>query len=362
MLRSIDYSGLIYPVNPHDVAAFKSSRRDHFGYSTLRLMGTTVLVASGIAFLILVVSGPILSALGSSFLAAFVNGEGAAALPSLFITLAVAFAFLAVIGGSIYVAIRSWRRSGGPWQRFYRMNKFAEDNELSFTPLDYDSPYPGLIFSQGDSRTIRHRFTSAAGRTLDYGNYEYSTGSGKSKTTQKWGFLALELDRALPHMVLDAAANNQLFGVSNLPQAFAKNQVLKLEGDFNSHFTLYCPTAYERDALYVFTPDLMALLIDKAAPFDVEVVDKWLLVYSPKPFDLIDPAVHRRLLGIADTVGTKALRQSRNYADDTIGDRSVNLVAPRGQRLRSGIPQATLITAAVFALIFGGQLLLRMTG
>ena len=39
-----------------------------------------------------------------------------------------------------------------------------------------------------------------------------------------------------------------------------RTQVLSLEGDFDRYFTLYCPKEYERDALYVFTPDLMALL------------------------------------------------------------------------------------------------------
>jgi hypothetical protein len=43
----------------------------------------------------------------------------------------------------------------------------------------------------------------------------------------------------------------------------------------------------------------MALLIDQAAPYDVEVVDRWLLVYSSTEFDLVDPAQHRRLLDIA---------------------------------------------------------------
>jgi hypothetical protein len=72
----------------------------------------------------------------------------------------------------------------------------------------------------------------------------------------------------------------------------------------------------------------MALRIDHAAPDDVDVVDKWLLVYSPKEFDLVDPAQHRRLLGIADTVGAKTLRQSRNYAGERIGDYRGGCFAP----------------------------------
>lgn len=358
MLRSIDYSGLIYPVNPHEVAAFKSSRRDHFGYSTLHRTGKAIGLVVLAALFLVVLSAPLMAMVGGAFRSAFVDGEFTAAIPVVFFALFVT----ALIVGSSYFGLRYWRKNGGPWQRFYRMDKFAGDNELVFSPLDRTASYPGLIFSQGGSRAIHNRFRSASGRTLDYGNYRYTTGSGKNRQTHNWGFMALELDRALPHMVLDAAANNQLFGVTNLPQAFAKNQVLRLEGDFNSHFTLYCPNAYERDALYIFTPDLMALLIDKAAPFDVEIVDKWLLVYSPKPFDLVDPAVHRRLLGIADTVGAKALRQSRNYADDTIGDRGVNLVAPRGQRLKGGLSTASVITVVIFGGVWAIPFFLRMAG
>src|SRR5690606_7535742 len=111
-----------------------------------------------------------------------------------------------------------------------------------------------------------------------FGNLRYVTGSGKSRSVHQWGFLAVGLDRRLPHMVLDSRANNRMLGLSNLPAGFRRDQILSLEGDFDRYFTLYCPKEYERDALYVFTPDLMALLIDEAAPYDVEVVDHWMLV------------------------------------------------------------------------------------
>ena len=93
--------------------------------------------------------------------------------------------------------------------------------------------------------------------------------------------------------------------------------MLSLEGDFDQYFTLYCPKQYERDALYVFTPDLMALCIDEAAPFDIEVIDKWMFVYSATAFDMQQPWVYERLLRIAFTVGAKTLTQTDHYADDT---------------------------------------------
>lgn len=45
----------------------------------------------------------------------------------------------------------------------------------------------------------------------------------------------------------------------------------------------------------------------EAAPFDVEIVDSWMFVYSATVFDLRNPAAHQRILRIVDTVGANAL-------------------------------------------------------
>lgn len=356
MLRSLDYSSLIYPVDAAAVSEFRTNRRGLFGYSQFAAAAKVAVVVVVAVIFVLTAGVPLFGSLAGILQSTIAGGSLIAAIPLLFVFTVI----LTLIGTVVFFGVKSWRRDGGPWQRFYRMNKFAEDNDLTFAPLDTAISYPGLIFGQGGTRSIRDRFRSREGRALDYGNYRYVTGSGKNRRTHNWGFLALELDRALPHMVLDARSNNQLFGLSNLPQSFAKNQVLKLEGDFNSHFTLYCPREYERDALYVFTPDLMALLIDHAAPYDVEVIDKWLLVYSVKEFNLVDPAQHRRLLGIADTVGAKTLRQSRSYADERIGDSSVNLIAPQGQRLKGGASTAAIIALGIIAAFWVVPVLFRM--
>ncbi len=137
----------------------------------------------------------------------------------------------------------------------------------------------------------------------------------------------------------------------------ARDQVLPLEGDFDKHFTLYCPQEYEQDALYIFTPDLMALLIDEAAPFDVELVDQWMFVYSAKPFAMTDPAVLQRLFTIADTVGAKALDQTEHYADDRVGDGAANIVAPQGARLKRGVSTLGIVIIAALIAFWGWNLL-----
>ena len=153
------------------------------------------------------------------------------------------------------------RRSGavGGWEQTYRLFHFAQANGMEWYPQIEDPGYPGVIFDRGSGRAAYSGARATSGRALDIGNYMYTTGSGDDRTVHRWGFMALRLDRRIPHCVVDARANNSLFGASSLG-SFSKEQVLRLEGDFNAHFTLYCPRGYEADALYIFTPDLMALL------------------------------------------------------------------------------------------------------
>jgi hypothetical protein len=203
-----------------------------------------------------------------------------------------------------------------------------------------------MIFGIGTDRRSYDSVRATSGRALDVANYRYTVKRDKSSTVYRWGYLALKLDRRLPHMVLDATSNNLLFG-SNLPRRFGKDSILSLEGDFDRYFTLYCPPEYGRDALYVFTPDLMALLIDESSAFDVEIVDDWMFVYSTVPFDLVQPAVWQRLDRIVDTVGAKTLRQIARYADDRVSDPGLNIVAPQGRRMRRGIAPGAVVLSIV---------------
>ena len=75
-------------------------------------------------------------------------------------------------------------------------------------------------------------------------------------------------------------------------------------------------------------------MIDEASPFDVEIVDDWMFVYSSRPFRSTAPAAYERLFRIAATVGGKALSQSRRYSDARMGDFAVNLVNFRGKSLK----------------------------
>jgi hypothetical protein len=342
--RTIDYTPLFIPVTSDQVAAYRTSetarRPASASAQTLRVIGwvfgglMVVSMAVSILFPAAVLGASLLSGTGDP-------AELLIALPPLLIAVAIAV-----------VVVQAIRTAGPVWEHRYRMSTFAATNGLLFAPASVGPSYPGAIFGIGTSRSVSDHFRSEDGRYLDFGNYQYVTGSGKSRTTHNWGFLALSLDRSLPHMVLDSRSNNGLFGTTNLPAVFGKDQVLSLEGDFDTHFTLYCPREYERDALYVFTPDLMALLIDEAAPFDVEIVDRWLFVYSARPFPRADATTYQRLLRIVSTVGAKTLSQTDRYSDERIGDDAVNIIAPAGRRLTRGVSWASIAVIAVFSIVW----------
>lgn len=175
------------------------------------------------------------------------------------------------------------------------------------------------------------------------------------------GYFAITLPRRLPHMVLDATRNGR--GMVTRPRA---GQALSLEGDFDSHFRLYAPNGYERDALYVFTPDLMALLIDEAGDLDVEIRDNQLIVYRQGGFDLLDPRVRERFAQLRATIGALAWSQSDRYLDDRVpaprllrAGPADNEVGAGGQRLRRKLPKEALIGVWAAA---GGLAVAAVTG
>lgn len=341
-MTTLDYSALVAPVTQAEITEFRRVSAGRF------TPGSTT--TSRLVFAATIVAGIIVLNILLSLNERFFDGGS---------TVFVIIATMLVAAGIFAV----YRLAGGHarWRRLLRLSRFAEANGLTFTANGFVPDYPGAIFGIGSSRHVPERLSRAATPPVDFGTLIYTTGSGKHRTTHYWGYVAIKLDRRLPHMVLDAKSNN--FIRSNLPIRFSRSQVLSLEGDFDRYFTLYCPQEYERDALYVFTPDLMVRLIDVAAKLDVEIMDDWMFLYSSVPFDISHAPTIARVFGIVDTVGAKAVDRTERYADDravtvpnvpastaALGGRMFsNTIAPQGRRLRKGIPIFGIVVAVLVA-------------
>ena len=230
------------------------------------------------------------------------------------------------------------------YKRAARFWYFARANNFSYRYFFSNPAYTGMIFQQGHSRhasNIIYVPENESFAAFEMGDYQYTTGSGKERETHDWFYMSIEMDRQLPHMVLDSRANNvKFFGkdlMTNLPEPFSKDQILSLEGDFNTSFTLYAPKEYERDALYIFTPDLMTLLMDQSTQFDAEIIDNEVYFYHRYSVDRLNPTTMYQLLTIIHTIGMKMYRQTDYYADERVGNRANDVVAQGGRRLKQGV-------------------------
>ena len=296
---SFDARALIEPVDAKAVSAFTAEMKARRG-SSPRASTVIAIVVAVIAVIIVV---PMV------FVLAVTLGTGRNSFISMLPLLLIAIVVLG-IGFAGWLALRRQRVMD------YRLSRFAAANNMTYAGDVDDPPLPGMIFSLGRARRASQLVRGHSPRFVEFGNYQYTTGSGKNSTTHKWGYVAVKLDVPLPNIVLDALGNNAVFG-TNLPASFQKEQRLSLEGDFDKYFTLYCPAGYEQDALYLFTPDIMARFIDNAAQLDVEIVDDWLFLYTKRAASTLDPSTWAWLFGAVGALITKFDQWAR-WRDDRL--------------------------------------------
>ena len=318
---SFDAGPLTAPTDPAAVRAFAAELRAR--PKTGSPAGVIVGIIVAVAFAVVVVPVFVMVVVG---LTSIGDTPVGALLPVALIVIGLAVA--GVIAGF------AWRRTR---ERRYRLHRFAQANGLTYEPR-IDTPLlPGMIFSLGHSRMSTDVLRGTTPRFVEFGNYQYTVRSGKSSTTYRWGYVAVKLDVPLPNIVLDAVGNNG-FG-SNLPASFQKEQRLSLEGDFDQHFTLYCPAGYEQDALYLFTPDIMARFIDNAAQLDVEIVDDWMFLYTPRQASTLDADTWAWLFGAVGALITKFDQWAR-WRDDRLQATHPGIGASTGPDAASTLPFA----------------------
>lgn len=310
----LDFIPLVSPVTRTEVKAF---RREHEPAGFWRGRGPYIFAGVIFGFIFIML-------LFLAFLS--YEGNGSFSLFGVAPIIAVLFAMILFTAQKLL-----YERSSN----LLKIHRFASRNNLSFR---FDKPaynHNGLIFDEGESREFKEVLVFPD--KIEVGNFKFVTGSGKNRSTHMWSFVKIKLPRRLPHMVLDAKQNNGFRTFSNLTDVFDKSQTLSLEGNFDQHFTLYAPKQYERDALYIFTPDVMAAIIDSGSAYDMEVIDDDLYLYRNGYFDLTLPGTYRSIFGVVDVIAKKLQGQSDYYADEKIGDRSLNIITPQGSRLKQGI-------------------------
>ncbi len=305
-----DARPLTEPVDRAAVSQFARTLRQS-GRVGSGLSGSAIVLVVVVLVFFVMFGGVVVGVFTTVFTALASAGDGSLAA---LVPMALPLVFIGIVAAVLVVSAALGPRKRR--ERWYRLDRFARANGMAFEPQHAAPPLPGMIFSIGHSRVATDLVRGIRPRFVEFANYQYVTGSGKNRTTHSWGYVAVKLDVPLPHIVLDATGNNSVFG-SNLPTAFKSSQRLGLEGDFDRYFSLYCPEGYERDALYLFTPDIMARFIDNAAALDVEIVDDWLFLYAKRPLSTLDPATWAWLFSAVGALLDK-LAQWARWRDDRL--------------------------------------------
>ena len=187
---------------------------------------------------------------------------------------------------------------------------------------------------------------------------QYATDSSITRQLTS-SFVGIPLSAQVPNIVLlkRGLGMLKLAGVG-----LGTKQRLSLEGDFDRTFTLYCPEGYERDALEIFTPNLMQRLMETTGGCDVELVDNWMFIYSlPGRYRSAEAlaAVEQATALVQQTVQRQTSRYSDERAPRSSGtvspeQHAANLhgVAPGGRRVKTATTRLQKIVTALSWAVF----------
>ena len=149
------------------------------------------------------------------------------------------------------------------------MQQVAEKLKYEYLPLLDLSAVNGNLFKIGHSQLIKNAITGFYNNLpIKIFNYNFSIGHGKQKRTFFYTIFEIETKSEMPDMIL---LRNDFFAFTNLNQLTLGKEKLNLEGDFNKYFKLYIPKDFQIEALQIFTPDVMAELIDKFKNVDMSI-------------------------------------------------------------------------------------------
>ena len=265
---------------------------------------------------------------------------------------------LLILGGFAW-----WLR----WRlRDVRLRRFARANGLGFVDraasgtLDWRVARTGLGFPK-DMVNVERAAVLADGIVLAR-NQPVAKPGGGSGFRRPFAFAQLALPSEVPHIVLKNR-RSRVLALAGL--GLGNRAVLSLEGDFDRYFTLFCPAGYERDALEIFTPDVMAALIDVANDCEVELVDDRLLLYFRFGLPLWKPETMDRVQAALALLRDRFARQTIGYRDERAAhppgvaagsgaaSASGRGIALAGRRTTSGtgMPAAAVVATAAVLLL-----------
>ncbi|MFT4028515.1 MAG: hypothetical protein QM675_01445 [Protaetiibacter sp.] len=287
-------------------------------------------------------------------------GAGILAAAPVLGVFAAAYGLLAAVG-FVWFAVGLARRA--------KIAAFAWVNGWAYADTLDDARRTGSAFT----RVVRSRERAVVASDdprmpFELGrHYSIARNRSTAATVQRpFAFIELPLPSSVPHLVLKNRRRS-IIPTLGLGRGAAR---MELEGHFARSFTLIVPEGYQQDALYIFTPDLMARVLDLGALAEIELVGNRLYIYLPHGTRFDRAETMAAALQLAEEFHRRFARRTERYRDDAAGRlaaRAGVAVGLRGQRLGgrgvsvlaiAGTAGVLLLSGAVTAFtLFGGELL-----
>lgn len=199
----------------------------------------------------------------------FLSGAGQTSGATALAMIPAMMVFLFIPGAILYGIINKGKRA-------LQIEQFCKDNSFSFQPVQNIVGKSGSLFNKGDSRIASNQISGTEGGSdFCIYDYQYSTGSGKSRRNYQFGVAEITLKRKFPHILVDNKRDGSISGFE-----FDKSQRLELEGDFNNYFSVYGPKEYEIEVLQVLNPSVMVSLLSMHESFDIEIIGDKMYIYN----------------------------------------------------------------------------------
>lgn len=171
-----------------------------------------------------------------------------------------------------------------------------------------------LRFREGRNKATRHGLMGTLrNQAFRLFQYSYMLGHGKQEKYRFFAVIEVVFSGNFPHCYLNNVRNLNLDGMKEL----FLHQV-RLPSAFDSAFKLYVPEGYEIEALEIFTPEILALLLDEKWQHDVELVGDKLYIFREKNIDT-KIALQQELAHVGTLVEALAPRLNR-FSFAPVGD------------------------------------------
>ncbi len=151
---------------------------------------------------------------------------------------------------------------------------FAKENSATILRENDQVRPNALMFRQGFSQTFRNPivFEEDSLRIYEY-SFKIQKMYKKDPFPYMYTVFDLPFKGTVPHLVLNFRHDQY---------KLAEGKELPLPREFEEKFKVYTADQYEIEALEVFTPDVLVLILDNALEIDIELVDGHVLFFVPK--------------------------------------------------------------------------------